>query len=299
MKQPTERRAWMVCGAVLFAIASAWAWHGTSHDKATKLAAGLLQDMPAFFVAGVETIAHCSADPDLFRLRDNPELRDAEVPEHYFDLELLGSAKVPPTRSAFVQFCAKKPLKPSQVGYLPYAVVEWTQRLTIAFAEHRKWPKDKLIQIKCLVYAGILSHYAQDACQPLHTTIHFDGRAKADRTSPRTGIHAKVDALLQKLRGEPKATAGDVKPTAFDKLLPAVVAEIKRSHRLVDKVYRLQNEIPDLDAPLPARSQVAEFAEGRLRACANFTACLYLTAWRKSARLELPEWHSRPLRAER
>lgn len=279
----------------LFAIA-ALGWHGPGHDRATRPAAAALpKDVPAFFVEGAATIAHCSADPDLFRLRAQPELRDGEVPEHYFDLELLKGAEIPPSRSAFVALCAKKGQTPADVGFLPYAVVEWTQRLALAFAEHRKWPDNKHIRMKALVYAGILSHYAQDACQPLHTTIHYDGRARADGSSPRTGIHAKVDALLQKLTPDPQAAAKGVNPVVFDKLLPGVVAEIKRSHALVAKVYQLENEIPDLEAPLPAGTEVAAFARERLRAAATFTASLYLTAWRKSAELQLPEWHRRPL----
>ena len=297
----SRKHAWTICTLItVLAITAAWGWHGPGHDKATRVAAaGLPKDMPAFFAAGVYTIAHCSADPDLFRLRAHPELRDAEVPEHYCDLELLGKEELPPTRSGFVALCARKGLKPSEVGFVPYAVVEWTQRLTIAFAEHRKWPKNRHIRAKCLVYAGILAHYAQDACQPLHTTIHFDGRANKDGSSPRTGIHFKVDALLEKARSDPTATAKEVKCAVLDPLTPAVFAELKRSHALVDKVYRLEGHLPGPEAPLPAGSEVAEFTAERLRASASFTASLYLTAWRNSAKLELPEWHRRPLGAQK
>ena len=295
MKRITDRRLWIVCGLVGLSLATvARAWHGPGHEKANRLTvAGLPEEMPAFFRAGVGTIAHCSADPDLFRLPAYPELRDGEAPEHFIDLELLKGRPLPATRSAFVDLCAREGLKPSEVGMVPYAVVEWTQRLTIAFAEHRKWPKNKHIQSKCLVYAGLLSHYAQDACQPLHTTIHYDGRAGKDGTSPRTGIHTKVDALLQKVKAEPQAMARGVKCVVFDKLMPAVEAEIKRAHALVDEVYRLEDQIPPFEKPLPADSKVADFAKERLRACANFTGSLFLTAWRNSAGTPLPDWHIR------
>lgn len=285
----------LVCGvtvAVVIGIVSAW--HGPGHTRATRLAgAGMPKELPAFFAGGVETIAHCSHDPDLFRLRAQPELRDGEVPEHFCDLELLEGAELPPTRYAFVQLCVRKGLKPEAVGFVPYAVVEWAQRLTIAFAEHRKWPKNPHVRAKCLIYAGILAHYAQDACQPLHTTIHYDGRANKDGTSPRSGIHAKVDALLQKVRKDRKLLARDLKPVAYDKLLPAVAGELRRSHALVNKVYELEGQFPDLDKPIPAGSAVEAFAVERLKAAANFTTSLYLTAWRGSAALELPQWHKR------
>ncbi len=297
MEHTRHRRLWLVGGlATLACLGSVQAWYGPGHDLATKAAtAALPAGLPAFFRTGAQTIAHCSADPDLFRLREQPELRDGEVPEHYFDLELLAGEPVPATRYAFVKLCAAKGLRPEAVGLLPYAIVEWTQRLTLAFAEHRKWPANKHVRAKCLVYAGILAHYAQDACQPLHTTIHYDGRVKEDGSSPRSGIHAKVDALLQKVKVAPKALAGRIRPAAFDKLMPAVVAEIKRSHALLDKVYELESQLPLAEAPLPGDSKVARFAEERLGAAAKFTASLYLTAWKNSARLALPDWHKRPL----
>ena len=271
------------------------AWHGPGHDKADRLAAaGLGKDMPAFFAAGVDTIAHCAADPDVFRLKVHPQLRDAEAPEHYFDLEPLAGSQIPPTRSAFMALCAKKHLAARQVGTAAYAVVEWTQRLTIAFAEHRKWPGNKHIQAKCLVYAGLLSHYAQDVCQPLHTTIHFDGRANKDGSSPRTGIHARVDALLQKARADTKPA--DLKPVVYEDLFAAVQAEIGRSHKLVDRVYELDKAIPAEDKPIPSGSAVARFTEERLRACAHFTASLFLTAWKDSAKVKLPRWLNRKAR---
>jgi len=291
MRTPTK--ILIACGLTVAATLSvAPAWHGPGHDKADRLAAGALpKDMPAFFAAGADTIAHCAADPDLFRLKVHPQLRDAEAPEHYFDLEPLAGAAVPPTRSAFVAMCAKKRLAPRQVGTAAYAVVEWTQRLTIAFAEHRKWPKNKHIQAKCLVYAGLLSHYAQDVCQPLHTTIHFDGRADKDGSSPRTGIHARVDALLQKARADAKPAA--LKPAAYKDLFGAVQAEIRRSHALVDRVYELDKAVPAEDKPIPPGSAVARFADERLQACAHFTASLFVTAWRDSAKVKLPRWLNR------
>ncbi|KKL90411.1 hypothetical protein LCGC14_1904960 [marine sediment metagenome] len=277
-------------GIVLLAVGVAWGWYGTGHQRATRSACKALPGaMPTFFAAGADTIAHCAADPDLFRLRANPALRDAEVPTHFFDLELLGGAKPPAKRSAYVALCMDKEINPAKVGYLPYAIVEWTQRLTIAFAEHRKWPGNPRIRAKCLVYAGLLSHYAQDACQPLHTTIHYDGRAKADGSSPRSGVHAKVDALLHKL----KATGKAVKPAAYKDLFAAVIGQIRRSHKLVDRVYELADKLPAPDDPLPADSPVAAFAAERLSAAEQFTASLYLTAWTNSAKVELPDWHKR------
>ena len=286
--------------SVVLAAQPGWAWHAKAHQLATRIAAAALpKQMPAFFAAGAETIAHCSQDPDLFRLRANPQLREQQVPEHFFDLELLGGAPIPPSRYVFVDWCARQGLRPSKVGFLPYAVVEWTQRLTIALAEYRRWPDDPHIRRKCLVYAGILSHYAQDLHQPLHLTIHYDGRVAVDGRgrprgpSPRSGIHAKVDALLEKVHVVPGAFAKTLKPVRFARLLPAVVAEMKRTHGLVGRVYELEKELPAVESPLDPDSGVGGFARERLRACAEFTASLFLTAWEDSEKFPLPQWDDR------
>jgi len=286
----TKRRfpaALLIC---LCAAGAARAWYADGHVKATRAALTALKGrLPEFFLRGFETVVKTSPDPDLLRLRQVPELRDAESPEHFLDLELLSDAPLPAKRSEYLLLCARRRLNPSRVGYVPYAVVEWTQRLTIAFAEHRRFPDDPHIRTRCLVYAGLLAHYAQDLCQPLHTTVHYDGRVGADGVSPRTGIHAKVDALLGKApAGAGLVRAGRVKP--LSPLMASVAAELRRSHALVDRVYAIEKHLPDVAAPLAPASPAAAFARERLRAAAEFTAALYLTAWTDSARIELPDW---------
>jgi len=292
---PSGRTIFLLAVFAAFALLalSAAAWHGEGHWRATTAAAALLpEELPDFFIKGVGTIRHCSKDPDLFRLRDFPALRDAEAPDHFIDLELLGGTALPPMRYEYASLCRRKRLAPNKIGFVPYAVTEWTHRLTIAFAEHRKWPRNRDIQRKALVYAGLLAHYAQDLCMPLHTTVHYDGRAAADGTSPRTGVHAKVDALLGKL------AAADIlracrPPESYDRVFPAVVDELKRSHALVNQVYEIEDLFPAQKDPIPQAGPVRRFALERAGTCAQFTASLYLTAWRQSARFQLPEWNVR------
>ena len=204
-------------------------------------------------------------------------------------------AEMPANRYEFIALCATKTLRPEKVGMLPYAVTEWTQKLTVAFAEYRAYPDDPAIRAKCLTYAGLLSHYAEDLCQPLHVTIHHDGRAKADGSSPRSGIHGKVDALLGKLKVDEPAVLKAVTPAPLEgDLLTAVLAEIGRSHALVERVYEMENDLPAMDAPLPEGGPAAKFTAERLTATVQFTASLYQTAWRDSAAIKLPKWYARP-----
>jgi hypothetical protein len=68
------------------------------------------------------------------------------------------------------------------------------------------------MKAKILYIAGVLAHYTEDAAQPLHTTVDFDGRLKPDGTSPRSGIHRKVDVevrnfALERARAAARFTA--------------------------------------------------------------------------------------------
>lgn len=273
------------------------AWHAPGHQRATNLAITSLpaDAVPAFFSQGVATIAHLAIEPDLFRKPIAPDaLDDAISPEHYCDLELLGDAPLPPTRYAMLRLCYDNDLDPKRVGLAPYAVIEWTQRLTIAFAEHRRWPDNPHIQAKCLVYAGTLAHYAQDITQPLHTTIHYNGRVDANGLRADSDIHQRIDALPGKLPADqqPDVDVKAVQPT--DDLFAAIVAQLQASHALVDTVYDLEADLPAPDEALDLEGPAADFARDRLATAAAFTAKLYATAWQDSADIELPDWHNRP-----
>jgi hypothetical protein len=187
---------------------------------------------------------------------------------------------------------------------LPYAVVEGAQRLTEAFAEHRRWPGDPAIRQRILVYAGLLAHYAGDLDQPLHTTLHHDGRALPDGSSPKTGIHQLVDGLFERTPLRVHGGMRGVRLQRYDDAWAAVVAELVRSHALVERVYQLEPELrqsfprppegqtkPPPSRPTPA---VVTFTEERFRSTASFLASLYWTAWQDSAKVQLPAWHSRP-----
>jgi len=299
----------ILAAGIFFAFAtSAPAWHGKGHYDVALLALRAARtdgNLPAFFHAGARTVAHSSLDPDNFTRPIAPNaLHRAESPEHFFDVELLAEANMPPNRYEFIDLCYRRKLKPNRVGLLPYAITEWTQRLTVTFAEYRKYPDNPTIRAKCLLHAGMLAHYAADLCQPLHVTIHYDGRATGGK-SPRSGIHAKVDALLGKLAGDANAPSpgkpfdansllAGMRPVAFKAVLPATMAELRKSSALVGRVYDLEKQIPAEAAPIAPGSAVEKFSAERMQAAGKFTASLYLTAWHDSADIKLPWWYRRP-----
>ena len=283
------------CALPLFLCARpARAWWPAGHST---IAAGAVQtlppEVPIWFRAGAAQIAHDAQDPDVQKDRTLAMMTEREYPQHFFDWELVGLESPPPTRREFYADCAKRGVHPFDVGELPYAIAEWTQRLTMNFAEARRYPDNVSIRNKTLVTAGILSHYAGDAAMPLHVTNDFDGRVKPDGSSPKTGIHARVDSLIEKLNFTPQQLAQGQTIEPLPALWPAIEAQMRDSHSHVAQAYELESQLPletGDDAPPPA---VQSFALERGRAATRFTAQLFLTAWRDSAEIKLPSWLQR------
>ncbi|NBC10567.1 MAG: hypothetical protein GVY24_02380 [Planctomycetes bacterium] len=280
----------------------AHAWHDEGHVYIARGAIEALpEDVPAFFRDGAEAVAHGSLDPDVIRSRDLPQLRAANYPEHYLDLEYLQGREWPEDRYAYIKLCHEMGVEPNTVGTLPYAIAELTQRLTMAFAEHRKHPDNEHIRRKCLVIAGELSHYTADLHMPLHTTWHYNGIAPlgddgmpiADAPKQHEGIHAAVDALPTKLPYNVIFAEPLPEPKPQEELMPLIQAELLKSHALVDRTYELVEKLPAMEELAIEDAEVRAFTIDRTRAGAHFTACIFLTAWRNSAELETPHWLDR------
>ena len=279
---------WIAAVVGLVAV-PAQAWWGDGHGILTEGAVlALPEEMPAFFRQGGNIASHVVFDPDLFKNRGVSVLRHAEEGEHYFDLEYLEERAIPPKRFDFIALCQELDLDPTKVGMAPYAIAEWTGRLAVAFAEHRKWPENEAIQQKCLVYAGMLAHYAEDICQPLHATRYFDGKKQEDGTVIGKGIHEKVDSSVERLGFAPEDLAAGQDVAAFDSLMKAVTDQIKKSNWRVEEVYALWGHWED-ENDARVRALTLDLARTSVR----FTASLYLTAWQQSAEIRLPRWLER------
>jgi hypothetical protein len=128
---------------------------------------------------------------------------------------------------------------------------------------------------------------------PLHTTIHHDGRAKLDGSSPKTGIHPRVDSLVEKLRMQPAQLAANQRIVAATALWPAILQELEESRSRIDLTYRLEAQFPPETGAWKATPEVKTFADERARAATRFTAALFLTAWKDSTKIKLPSWLKR------
>ena len=272
----------------------AHAWWPEGHSI---IAAGAVQalpdEVPVWFRAGIGQIAHDAQDPDVQKDRSLAIMAEREGPQHYFDWELVGMETLPPTRREFYADCAKRGVDPFNVGELPYSLAEWTQRLTMAFAEARQYPGNAYIQNKALIYAGILSHYSGDATMPLHVTNDHDGRANPDGSSPKTGIHGKVDSLIEKLNLTPQQLAANQTIEPLPALWPGIEAQMRETYGHINQAYALESQLPPETGDYKPSPAIQAFALERGRTASRFTAQLMLSAWRDSASIKLPSWLKR------
>lgn len=291
MRFRTASAALVLLGS-LFAPVPARAWLTEGHRQVAVAAVEALPaDFPAFFRAGAATVGHLAVDPDFQKNPGTPELRAREEPEHYIDLERLEGRPLPATRAEYFRLMVELGRQPAEMGFLPYAVLEGTERLALCFAEHRRWPDNSHVREKCLVYAGLLAHYGADLEQPLHTTIHHDGWALPGGGSPLVGFHYRIDRLFERAAFDAGAAVADLDPRPFPDLRAGVLGELSDSHSRIDAAYRLEGALAT-DVGL-ADPEVIAFTCERYRRSTEFLARLFATAWQISARLELPAWLQR------
>ncbi len=280
------------CGWLAAVGASAWFVEG--HRRVAIDAVGLLRaSLPEFFREGAEVVGEGALDPDVWKAPAAPNLRDREAPEHVFDWEELEGREPPELRSQYVRLMAERRRDPAAVGFLPYRVLEDMERLALAFAEHRRWPEKPEIHSKVLLYAGLLAHYAADLVQPLHTTIHHDGRARPDGSSPHTGIHQEVDALFETVPFDREAAVVGLEVGALADPRRALLEVLAQSRGRVEEVYALEPLLASPPRGRPWPAAVTAFTGERYRAAVEWVASLYLTAWERSSTIELPRWLER------
>jgi len=271
-------------------------WGFTGHEMAATAAVAVLpESMPQFFRDAADQLVYLNPEPDRWRSRDLAGMDQAWSYDHYIDMENVPAAALDaPDRFQFLAALYEAGLENPvrDAGFLPFRMVEMYERLV---TEWRMWrrPRDEshraFIEARIINDAGILGHYATDASNPHHTTIHFNGWADGapnpeGYTSDR-GFHSRFerffveahvtqDDVNARVTGEPESYAGEARA--------AVMRLIQASFAEVETLYRLDQDIGfDPDGEL--NPETRDFAADRLAAGARMLSALWWSAWLESA----------------
>lgn len=256
-------------------------WAGGHAGVAEAAAAALPDDVPAFFRAAAPDLGHYSGDPDRWKNPSCKFLRASEAPDHFIDLEDYQGKELPKDRYKAIELLFSLKQKPDKAGLLPYALMEHFERLCCAFYDHRADPKSEATRRKCVVYAGVLSHYTGDCVMPLHTTRDYDGKKDENGKWVQKGIHAKIDAFPEKNDMKAEEIARGVRAKRIDDVWAHVLGRIDESHKLIEKCY----EFDKAGAFENPTKESRQFVLDRCRAGAQFTADLWYTAWLRSEKM--------------
>ena len=311
--------------AALVFNAAAWDYEG--HHAVNELAlASLPKDFPAFVLAPAtrNRIAFLAGEADRWRNETSTRngtglaLGHASGPDHYLDLEDvylydLTPQTLPPLRYDFVadivkarlahpeRFPAIDPAKDADhtrelSGFLPWAITENYEKLQSGFATLAALEKfggtpDEIANAKAnVVYVmGVMGHFAGDASQPLHTTMHHHGWVGENPNHYTTsfGFHGWIDGgFFRKTGGiDEKKLSAQIRPARKipaadmpDGIFQTSVNFIVEANRRVEPLYKL-----DRDGKLSNRenrgAEGRAFLEAQLAKSGQLLGDLWFTAW--------------------
>ncbi len=303
------RRAALVLLLPLLFAPVCQGWGKDGHKLINRVAMETLPaDVPAFLrtplaVAEVESLG---PEPDRWRSPAEPELNNAQAPEHYIDLEVADALEphgLPSCRFDFLRdaYAASLQLQkqnpslaqqflPQHIGLLPWQATEVYERLQADLRRYRTLHRARKdtsgAELAVLFDIGWLGHYVGDGSQPLHTTINYDGWVERDNPNgyARTpGLHARFETEFVSAN----IRANDVLPLVPQR--PSIlrgapfvdfVTYLRTTHQQVGAVYRLDAHGEFRGA---GSAESRTFTAERLAAGAAMLRDMIVTAWMRSA----------------
>ncbi len=287
------RKTSVVAVVALIALAApqpAVAWGTAAHRHIMARAIDLLPaELKPFFVQHKDEVVMRVVDPDLFRV-----LGWEEDPNHFvnFGAKELGEypfQELPREYGAAIEKFGLATLRRN--GLLPWRQQEEFGNLRRAF---EGFTRETYGVGNTVLFAAVMSHYIQDAHQPLHASANYDGQMTGN-----TGIHARFEtALFERfqsrltIRPAPPAPILNSRDAAFDALLS--------SYKQVDSILKADDEAKKgketYDDEYFERlfTTVRPVLEQRLGEAITATAGLIMGAWEQAGRPVLKPAGPRP-----
>jgi hypothetical protein len=258
--------------------------------------------MPKFLRRATIEIAYLGPEPDRWRSSTEFQLKNAQEPDHFIDLERVSWLDpLPHGRYEFYRELAEHRAAtsdrpddylPERVGLQPYITMEVYGRLKAGFREYRQrlasHQPTQAVQEAIIFYAGWLGHYVADGSQPLHTTIQYNGWVGPNLNGYTTEhkIHAQFETAYVAANITEKDFAGMVKaPDRVADPFADYVAYLRNSNTLVENVYSLEKTGGFTGKGTP---EAFDFTTKRLAAGSQMLLNLWYTAWLESA-VPVPE----------
>jgi hypothetical protein len=218
---------------VSFVPSPALAWGTAAHRYIMGRAIDLLpSELKPFFEANRAELVARSVDPDLWRTVGWPE-----DPNHFIDFGMkeLGAF---PFRDLPREYGAALekfgPAMLDRIGRLPWREAEAFGQLRRGFEGFAR--DGGFAAGSVVLFSGVAAHYIQDAHQPFHASVNYDGQLTGN-----TGIHARFERDLYErferrlaINPAPPKPIHNVRDFAFDTLLA--------SYQQVDAIVKADTE---------------------------------------------------------
>src|SRR5882672_224556 len=181
------------------------AWGTAAHRHIMARAIELLPaELKTFFLQHKDEMVLRVIDPDLFRV-----LGWEDDPNHFvnFGAKELGEypfKELPREYGAAIEKFGMATVQRN--GTLPWREQEEFGNLRRAF---EAFSRENYAPGNAVVFAAVMSHYIQDAHQPLHASANYDGQLTGNH-----GIHARFESALFE-RFQSRLTIRPAAPTAI------------------------------------------------------------------------------------
>jgi hypothetical protein len=287
------RKTSVVAIVALIALAApqpAVAWGTAAHRHIMARAIDLLPaELKPFFLQHKDEVVMRVVDPDLFRV-----LGWEEDPNHFvnFGAKELGEypfKALPREYGAAIEKFGLATLRRN--GLLPWRQQEEFGNLRRAF---EGYTRETYGVGNTVLFAAVMSHYIQDAHQPLHASVNYDGQMTGN-----TGIHARFETALFE-RFQSRLTIRPAQPAPILNSRDAAFDALLSSYKLVDAILKADDaarqgkETYDDEYFERLFTTVRPILEQRLGEAITATAGLIMGAWEQAGRPVLKPAGPRP-----
>ena len=287
------RKASVVVVVALIACAApppAAAWGTAAHRHIMARAIDLLPvELKSFFLQHRDELVMRVIDPDLFRV-----LGWEEDPNHFvnFGAKELGEypfKELPREYGAAIEKFGMATLRRN--GLLPWRQQEEFGNLRRAF---EGFTRETYGPGNAVLFAAVMSHYVQDAHQPLHASVNYDGQMTGNN-----GIHARFETALFE-RFQSRLTIRPAPPTPILNSRDAAFDALLSSYKLVDPILKADEaarqgkETYDDEYFERLFTTMRPILEQRLGEAITATAGLIMGAWQQAGKPVLKPAGPRP-----